>query len=219
MSEPLGHDQTPGRLPWGTPEEFRSQPTGSCVSTSVGRREGLGIPICDVRPGDPVIIRGRVVSVMDDVAVVEICQTSPLGQRARVECDAVERDTTAAPEDTGRQGLERLDRNASTLATRVADMLTTRGVPAQLTEDSDPDYASLVVRDHPTLRFTVVLGQFWSCEEPVHVTAGSPAKLRDWIESPYSPARPVDSPLEIVPATAAVAEVVEAIEKHLGRRQ
>lgn len=170
-----------------------------------------------MRPGDPVLIRGRVVSVIGDVAVVEICQTSPRGHRAKVKCYAVERDPAAAPEDGGRQGLELLDENASTLATRVADMLTRRALPAQVTEDSDPDHASVVVREHPTLRFTVVLGRHWSCEEPVDVTGPSPAKLLDWIEHPYSPARPVDSPLEQVTAAAPVAEAVEAIEKHLGR--
>ena len=52
----------------------------------------------DPQVGDPVILRGRIKSLMDGVALVEVYRTFPVGGTVAVQCGALELDETP---DTG----------------------------------------------------------------------------------------------------------------------
>jgi hypothetical protein len=46
----------------------------------------------DPRVGDPVILRGRIVSINEGVALVEVYRTWPVGMTIPVQCGALEHD-------------------------------------------------------------------------------------------------------------------------------
>jgi len=64
-------------------------------------------PENDPAAGDPVILRGRIKSVQDGVALVEVYRSFPVGGTVAVQCGALELDetsdgTVAAPSDEAR---------------------------------------------------------------------------------------------------------------------
>jgi hypothetical protein len=48
----------------------------------------------DPQAGDPVILRGRIKSLIDGVALVEVYRTFPVGGTVAVQCGALELDET-----------------------------------------------------------------------------------------------------------------------------
>lgn len=53
----------------------------------------------DPKAGDPVILHGRIKSLMDGVALVEVYRSFPVGGTVAVQCGALELDET--PDDGG----------------------------------------------------------------------------------------------------------------------
>jgi hypothetical protein len=54
----------------------------------------------DPQAGDPVILRGRIKSLIDGVALVEVYRTFPVGGTVAVQCGALELDETPAAADS-----------------------------------------------------------------------------------------------------------------------
>jgi hypothetical protein len=99
----------------------------------------------DPQAGDPVILRGRIKSLIDGVALVEVYRTFPVGGTVAVQCGALELDET---QDDGAAPASDEDRIRDAMAEAAEHPRPCRhqvAMPAELSVRADYDGALLKI--------------------------------------------------------------------------